>query len=390
MIDVSIIIPIYKGERYIAYWIDILSKNLKKMKEKYDVECEVIFVNDYPVEKIKLDSKKENINIYNLEKNRGIQGARVFGYYKAVGKYIVFLDQDDKIAENYLLSQRETIGNADVVVCNGYKERLWIRGKRAIYIQNTILEKIKDSDNYFLQGNEILSPGQALIRRESIPQLWLTEILKENGADDYFLWILMRTKGCVFEVNYQKLYTHVEHGGNTSNQSEKMHKSILEMISFLEINHILKRDFIEELRRKECKIDAIARQYMNMVKIYDYWMYLKNKGIKLEQYFVNHKYRTIAVYGMNYIGNRIYDELLNTSIKVYFGIDMAGNSIEYEIPILNMKSSEFIEKVQDIDVIVVTALASYQQILVELRKICNNPVVSIEQILSELMNEFEK
>ena len=55
-----------------------------------------------------------------------------------------------------------------------------------------------------------------------------------------------------------------------------------------------------------------------------------------------------------------------------------------------MKSSEFIEKVQDIDVIVVTALASYQQILVELRKICNNPVVSIEQILSELMNEFEK
>ena len=98
----------------------------------------------------------------------------------------------------------------------------------------------------------------------------------------------------------------------------------------------------------------------------------------------------IAVYGMNYIGNRLYDELLNTSIKVYFGIDMAGNSIEYEIPILNMKSSEFIEKVQDIDVIVVTALASYQQILVELRKICNNPVVSIEQILSELMNEFEK
>lgn len=389
MIDISVIIPIYKGEKYIAYWIDILSKNLKELQKKYNVECETIFVNDYPYEKIKLDNKK-NINIYNLDKNRGIQGARVFGYYKAIGNYIVFLDQDDKITEDYLLSQREHIGNADVIVCNGYKERLWMRGKRAIYIQDKFLENIQNPKNYFLQRNEILSPGQVLIKRESIPQLWLTKILKENGADDYFLWILMRKRGCIFKVNYKHLYTHVEYGGNTSNQSMSMHKSILEMISVLEKEHVLEKEQIEKISRREYEVDNKARQYVNMIRIYDYWMYLKIRNIKLEKYFDNHNYKTMAIYGMNYIGNRLYDELNNTSVEIIFGIDKAGDSIVYEMPILNINSLRCAEKIQDVDVIVVTAIAFYQQILVEVRKICDNPVVSIEEILLELMNEFEE
>lgn len=389
LIDISVIIPIYKGEKYITYWVDILSENFRKLQEKYNVECEIIFVNDYPDEKIKLDNKK-NINIYNLDKNKGIQGARVFGYYKAVGNYIVFLDQDDKITEDYLLNQKENIGNADAIVCNGYKKRLWMQGERAIYIQNKLLESIQDSKNYFLQRNEILSPGQVLIKRESIPQLWLTEILKENGADDYFLWLLMRKEGCIFKVNYRHLYTHVEYGGNTSNQSMSMHKSILEMISVLEKEHVLEKEQIEKISRRECEVDNKARQYVNMVRIYDYWMYLKIRDVKLAKYFNNHNYKVITIYGMNYIGNRLYDELNNTSVKVIFGVDKAGDSIVYEVPILNINSSEFAEKIQDVDVIVVTAIAFYQQILAEIRKVCNNPVVSIEEILLELMNEFEE
>lgn len=390
MIDISVIIPIYKGKKYITYWLDILSENFRRLEKKYNVECELIFINDYPDEKIELLYNKKNLYIYNLEKNRGIQGARVFGYYKAVGNYVVFLDQDDKISEDYLLSQRENIGNADAIVCNGYIKCLWMQGKRTIYTQNTLFESIQDSKNYFVQRNEILSPGQVLILRKSVPKLWLTEILKENGADDYFLWILMRKRGCKFKVNYRHLYTHMEYGGNTSYQSENMHRSILEMISVLKREQVLEKKQIDEIYRKECELGIKARRYVNMVRVYDYWMYLKIRDIKLEKYFNNHNYKVITIYGMNYIGNRLYDELNNTSVKVIFGVDKVGENIVYEVPILNINSSEFAEKIQDVDVIVVTAIAFYQQILAEIRKVCNNPVVSIEEILLELMNEFEE
>ena len=78
----------------------------------------------------------------------------------------------------------------DVVVGNGYIKRLYIEGSRIIYKEEQ-LEKIKVLDNFIQEYNLIVSPGQVLIKRKSIPQLWLSKIMYRNGADDYFLWIVM-------------------------------------------------------------------------------------------------------------------------------------------------------------------------------------------------------
>ena len=57
----------------------------------------------------------------------------------------------------------------DVVVCNGYIKRLYIEGSRIIYKEEQ-LEKIKVLDNFIQEYNLIVSPGQVLIKRKSIPQ----------------------------------------------------------------------------------------------------------------------------------------------------------------------------------------------------------------------------
>lgn len=384
MCGVSVIIPIYKGKKYLAYWTRILSKNFADVEETYRMHCEAVFVNDYPGEKIVLPDSRLCAAVYNLEKNLGIQGARAFGCRKAEGEYVVFLDQDDKIAENYLTSQLRQIGNADAVVCNGYRERLWMRGKRAIYTRNSQLDKIKGRDRVFMEKNEICSPGQVLIRKVSIPDLWLTKIMKENGADDYLLWICMQKARRVFEVNYQRLYTHMEYGSNTSSRSEGMSRSIGEMFSILEENQILGTEELNLLKQNISKNEEESR-YLKMVRVYDYWTYLKIRNRRVEDYLKRRHYEKIAIYGMNYIGNRLYDDLCGGGVEVTFGIDREADGIVYEIPVFRIEDPGLAEHMEGIDAVVVTAIASCQKIFSDLKKICRKPVLSIEDIFLDMM-----
>ena len=384
MVEISIIIPLYKGRKYLTYWVEVLSENFKKFQREYKLSCEAIFVNDYTEEKVELPDCELDLTIYNLKENRGIHGARVFGYHKAKGTYVIFLDQDDKITGDYFVSQRNSIRSSDAVVCNGYRERLWMRGKRAIYTQDKQLQRIKDGDNLFIGRNEICSPGQVLIKKNSIPDLWLTQIMNESGADDYLLWILMKKEGRAFEVNPQRLYTHMEYGSNTSSQNEGMKNSISEMISILHKNHIMEREELEDLR-KIVENGQEANRYFKMVKVYDYWMYLNIRNKRVDHYLRNCNYKKIAIYGMNYLGNRLYDDLYGSSVEVVFGIDIGAEGIEYDIPIYKMESLELAEKLICVDAVVVTAIASYQNILSDLKKICDKPVMSIEDVFLEMM-----
>ena len=55
------------------------------------------------------------------------------------------------------------------------------------------------------------------------------------------------------------------------------------------------------------------RAYYNML---NQWMVLKQEGKSLEKYFIDNGYKTVAIYGMGEMGNRLYEELKGTSIEV--------------------------------------------------------------------------
>jgi hypothetical protein len=61
-----------------------------------------------------------------------------------------------------------------------------------------------------------------LIKKDSIPEFWMTHYLKENGTDDYLLWLLMFEEKKRFEVNMTPLYIHRYTGENLSLNKEKM------------------------------------------------------------------------------------------------------------------------------------------------------------------------
>ena len=117
MIKVSVIVPVYNVEKYLAKCLDTLVNQTLK-------EIEIIVVNDGSPDNSKaiIDKyakKYKNIKAYDKE-NGGLSDARNFGLKKATGKYIAFVDSDDYVEEDMYekMYNKAISGNFDMVVCD--------------------------------------------------------------------------------------------------------------------------------------------------------------------------------------------------------------------------------------------------------------------------------
>ena len=99
--DVSIIVPIYNDEKYIA---SCLESVIGQTYGNWEVICIDDGSMDNSVNIVKEYQKKDaRIRLELFSHNRGVSAARNFGLKNSVGKYIYFLDADDMIVENAIL-----------------------------------------------------------------------------------------------------------------------------------------------------------------------------------------------------------------------------------------------------------------------------------------------
>lgn len=103
----SIIIPVYNGEKFIN---NALNSVFNCKRNDY----EIIVVNDGSTDKTAEICKNykdySQFTAYNL-KNGGVSSARNFGIEKAKGKYVTFLDVDDEYFENSLEKAMNNLEN---------------------------------------------------------------------------------------------------------------------------------------------------------------------------------------------------------------------------------------------------------------------------------------
>lgn len=116
---ISIIVPVYNAEKYLARCIDsILSQSLKNI--------EVILVDDGSVDQSKsiendYRQRDERIVVVHQE-NQGVSAARNNGISKARGKFVGFIDADDTMDPNMLEQMTAAIRESDSDICvTGYK-----------------------------------------------------------------------------------------------------------------------------------------------------------------------------------------------------------------------------------------------------------------------------
>ena len=108
---ISVIIPVYNGERYLAETIDsVLAQTHRPF--------EVIIIDDGSTDNT-ADIARSYQNIrYRHQTNHGLGAARNAGIGAAEGDFIAFLDADDLWSENKTRLQREAFNvnpNADIV-----------------------------------------------------------------------------------------------------------------------------------------------------------------------------------------------------------------------------------------------------------------------------------
>lgn len=164
-IKVSVIVPVYNAEKYIASCVEsILSQTLP--------DLEVIFINDGSMDqsrKIIENYKKLNpqITLINQE-NQGVSMARNAGLQAATGEYIGFVDADDFIEKDMYetLYYAAKEGDCDAVISNFESE---LEGRKVItsypfpidtvlsrdYIEREILTYLIKSDQLNNVWNKI-------------------------------------------------------------------------------------------------------------------------------------------------------------------------------------------------------------------------------------------
>lgn len=112
--DLMIIVPVYNTETYLNECIESL------IKQKTNYSYKIVFVDDGSTDHsgIILDNYSKNPKVEVIHKqNSGIAGARNTALRNICGRYILFVDSDDLLADNAveLLMNVALSKNADIV-----------------------------------------------------------------------------------------------------------------------------------------------------------------------------------------------------------------------------------------------------------------------------------
>lgn len=116
MVKISVIVPIYNGEKYLEQCLDsIINQTIK--------DIEIILINDGSTDKTAEICQRYLSDPrvkYCQKENEGLAAARDDGMLMATGEYIGFVDADDWLKENMYERMYEAAcsNNSDVVFCN--------------------------------------------------------------------------------------------------------------------------------------------------------------------------------------------------------------------------------------------------------------------------------
>lgn len=238
MIKVSVIVPVYNGEKYIDRCMQCLMKQTLG-------EIELILVNDASTDKSAelLENWRkqypDKIRVLCSEINRGAGGARNMGVDLAQGEYIGFVDCDDVIDETMYekLYQKASEEDCDIVDCAYYEEN---SGRSVLSYGDDVTGDLDDEK----RGKIIAGVGYA------VTKIFRASLLKENGCRiregviyedlDFLIHAALLAKRT---GNVNLILYHYKNNEQSSSKSGNEQKKFTDMLAALEAVDLLKERF---------------------------------------------------------------------------------------------------------------------------------------------------
>ncbi|GFI46937.1 hypothetical protein IMSAGC019_02257 [Lachnospiraceae bacterium] len=158
-----------------------------------------------------------------------------------------------------------------------------------------------------------------------------------------------------------------------------MRKCVISLLSVLIGSAVGGLAVIKREAGKADKAQEQADKYLEMFRIMNQWVQVKQQGKDLVGYFEKENFKKIAIYGMGSVGEALLMELKSSKITVAYGIDKRADSLCADIHIVPIE--DFLEEV---DAVVVTAVTSYNEIERKLREKMKCPIIPFGEILYEV------
>ena len=268
--SVSVIVPMYKVERYIKSCVDsILAQTFQ--------DFEIILVDDASPDGCvelcqKLYGDNEKVRLVRHEKNLGLGPARNTGMKHAVGKYIYFVDSDDLILSNALekLFNVAERTNAQVVHAAGRYE-LEQDEPLPVRKENLKLEWDKFNTEGFLSNNVVYRLEEHWKNYKTWPMAWLCffrrDFLEKNqleflniiSEDETFSFALF----CLAEryyIMHEVLYIYRRRSGSIMNT--KSTETLTKRINGMMLGSAYIKKFLERLPNFKGR-DEFCERMMN-------------------------------------------------------------------------------------------------------------------------------
>lgn len=200
MEKVSIIVPVYKCEKYIDQCISsILSQDYKNI--------ELILILDGVFDNSDVICKKYaccDKRVIIIEKeNEGVSVARNVGLKKATGKWVCFIDGDDWIEPNYIshLAYKADLTKSDIYICGYYTEYENCSIKSSFFKYGE--HEFKENEKRQLITSCIVNTqisNEAAITNVGVPwaKIYSNEFLKNSGIE--FVPGLARMQDMIFNL----------------------------------------------------------------------------------------------------------------------------------------------------------------------------------------------
>lgn len=293
MDKISFIVIAYNIDAYIEH---CLKSIINQKLENLNINIEIVFVDDgstdKTLEKVKKISETEPRLKIITQRNKGANEARKTGFRNAEGQYIIFVDGDDWISEDFVEIMYKKIKNTniDIVSCNqclifknGKSKNIKIKKYNEIINEEKYLELV-------LQQKVSQSLCGKILKKDFIEK---TEFMNFSGISrgedlvDNILFGIAKPKVLICE---EILYYYYQRETSTMNGDSSKLLEISESLEYIE-NVLKKYDIYEKYKREidflwfsNCYINSVVSTRIRVDKnhrlIYDIW---KNKKINIKE-----------------------------------------------------------------------------------------------------------
>ena len=208
--QISVIMPVYNGEKYIARAVQSVYAQ--------DVPLELIIIDDGSVDGtrevlIPWENRPDFVYIKN-ERNLGAAGSRNRGVSVAKGRYVAFLDADDWWEEGKLAAQLAALEMTGDVICSTGRD---LMNPDGTFTGKYIPVKSRLDYHELLKHNSINCSSVLILRGVALE----FPMEHDDSHEDYITWLkVVRKYGHATGINKPYLKYRLSQGGKSRNKAK--------------------------------------------------------------------------------------------------------------------------------------------------------------------------